>query len=74
MVPYLSRLERAAHNRFVVGSSPTGTTKGKTLSFPSFIFIPPIYDHSQIRITHDLIHHVLQCNSVESGAKKALTL
>lgn len=39
-----------------------------------FIFIPPIYDHSQIRITHDLIHHVLQCNSVESGTKKALTL
>ena len=34
MVPYLSRLERAAHNRFVVGSSPTGTTKGKEVSFP----------------------------------------
>lgn len=57
----------------VVGSSPTGTTKGKAPNLSPFIFIPPIYDHSQIRITHDLIHHVLQCNSVESGAKKALT-
>ena len=40
MVPYLSRLERAAHNRFVVGSNPTGTTKGKALSFPLHKFPP----------------------------------
>ena len=39
----------------VDGSSPSGTAKGKTQSFPSFIFIPPIYDHSQIRITHEVM-------------------
>lgn len=32
MVPYLSWLERAAHDRFVAGSSPAGTTKGEAVT------------------------------------------
>ena len=39
MVLYLSWLERVAHNRFVLGSSPSRTTKGKPNPFPFFMFI-----------------------------------
>lgn len=53
MVPYLSWLERAVHNRIVDGSSPSGTTKEKIQSFPVFITVPPRYDHSQVRVMHE---------------------
>ena len=45
-------------------------------TFSLVILIPPIYDHSQVRITHgspaiDIEQtHVLQCNSVEPGTIK----
>ena len=72
MVPYLSWLERAVSNRICRRFESYRNHQGKGGIFSLVILIPPIYDHCQVRVTHDLIYHVLQCNSVEPGAKTSI--